>query len=741
MLESTKNEARESGLILLGSYREHPTWQEDAPIVARLAVNTIGKRMTNKVFTFVGNELSPLELFKKLKSDRGLTDADIDRLGITVVAATETKDALGWAEANPLIKIPYFGITGEKLADNRGNQLARYRRTVLNSKGERYTQRAGTGARHYLPLGIDWVNVSRDPSIPLYYTEGEFKSITASKYLGPTIGNAGVTSFRGEQGLAKPLDDFEFRGRVVYIVYDAESSSTSAVPLKSNIVRAQGELAFELKLRGATVHQLLIAKTPHFVEGVKMGVDDYFLTTVDVPHERLVADLLATACDPEIDKELDHMFETYAVFVGTKAHIKNIKDGHVHAPKEFADLIVTNTRRIEGKPVKLATIYREHPDRNTFDEYVFDPSLNSGYLKSHGKFNLWQGFTIQPAQSVDYDTNTQNYLQFQRGVWGERYFDYFLDWASHLLQRPAERTSISPILVSRVKGVGKSLTGDVLRNIIGVQSSFIGSVDGLTEKHTGELEGKLFVQVDEADALFDSKENRLKALDSPEIRIRKMNTDGYTIKNIMRKFYTTNENAAFRIAEDERRYFVCRVDKGHEDGLEDSEWSIFLRTVIGPASMDPVWLADVMWFLMLRDIGHWDPMAPVPKTEAMMDMVEAGESKKNTMANELYAALNTMGVWAVDTSMTAVDKKLWGEIKAMLKDNKGVVATHVYNMNGAKRIHVWMNAASMLKTTTDSVTGVKLVGGQLSGEGCMNLLLKTRAKMEGVMRLVDSSKF
>ena len=272
--------------------------------------------MVNKVYTFVGNEQSPLEIFKKLKADRGLTEADVDRLGITIIGSVDSKAELGWAEPNPLIRIPYFGITGEKLADNRGNQLARYRRTVLNPKGERYTQRAGTGARHYLPLGVDWLNISRDADIPIFYTEGEFKAITSSKYLGPTIGNAGVSSWRGQNGLAEPLQDFEWKGRLVYVVYDAEATSTSGVPLKSNIVKALGELAVELRIRGATVRQLLIAKTPSFVEGTKLGVDDYFLTSDD--KTRLKAELLATACDPVIDEDLARMFDTYAVFVGTK---------------------------------------------------------------------------------------------------------------------------------------------------------------------------------------------------------------------------------------------------------------------------------------------------------------------------------------------------------------------------------------------------------------------------------------
>lgn len=698
--------------------------------------------MTNKVFTFVGNELSPLELFKKLKADRGLSDVDIDRLGITIVASSSTKDELGWAEPNPLFKIPYWGITGEKLADNRGNQLARYRRTVLNAKGERYTQRAGTGSRHYLPLGQDWVNVAKDPDIGVFYTEGEFKAIAACKFLGPCIGNSGVSSWRGPNGLAPPLDEFVWKGRTVTVVYDAEATSTKAVPLKSNIVKALGEFAVELKIRGATVRQLLIAKTPHFVEGEKMGVDDYFLSNVDVSPEQLKADLLATSCEPVVDEDLMRLFEKYAIFIGTKPHIKDIQNGNAYTAKEFELFIEPKTRIVDRKPVKLANIYREHPDRNEFDAYVFDPSQDPGYREDTRVFNTWPGFLIQPERSVNYDTHIGQYLEFQRGVWGDTYVDFFLDWASHLFQRPWELTTISPILVSRVKGVGKSLTFGMLRDLIGSKGSFIGSVDGLTEKHTGELEGKLFVQVDEADALFAGKENRLKALDADEIRIRKMNTDGYTIRNIMRKAYSTNENAAFRISADERRYYVVRVDKTEEDGEEGAAWNTWLRSDIVPMRRNPQALGDLMEFFMARDISSWDPAAPVPRTEAMMDMVDAGESKKSTMANELFNSLSELSVWVTDSAITAVDKKMWGDVRAILKDKGGRSVQHVIKTEGApKSVSVWMTRGHIREIMEDPKRGAKLANGQMTADEARSLLLKTRARMETVMRLVDSSKF
>jgi len=689
------------------------------------------------VYSFVGNEPSPLEQLQKFKSERGLSDEDIDRLGISLITSTQTKDELGWAEPNPLIKIPYWGITGEKLLDNRGYQLCRYRRTVVNAKGERYTQRKGTGARHYLPRGPDWLEISKDVNRELFYTEGEFKSISGCKSLGPTVGVAGVSSWRGPNGLASPLDEFEWRGRTVYVCFDAESSSTASVPLKGTVTKALAELAVELVVRGATVRQLLIARTSFFKEGTKLGLDDYF--QVGGTREAL----LATSCEPSVDEDLARMFRSYAIFVGTKPHVLNIEDGRTYSAKEFELYIETATRLKDGKPVKLANLYREHPDRNVVESYAFDPSSPPGYSADRRSYNTWKGFAIQPHRSKNYDENTELYLRFQQGVWGSDYVRYFLDWASHLFQRPHELTTISPILVSRVKGVGKSLTGGFLRDLIGPKGSFVGSVDGLTEKHTGELEGKLFVQVDEADALFDGKENRLKALDADEIRIRKMNTDGYTVRNIMRKFYTTNENAAFRIASDERRYYVVRVDKLEDDGKEDSDWSKFLRDSIVPMRKSAEALGDIMEMFMSRDISTWDPGAPVPRTEAMLDMVEAGQSKKDTAAEAIYGALNELGtIWITNAAMRALDVKLWGEITAIHKNRGGRVCQHTYkHENKVMNCTVWIPFGVNFGTQPHSGGGVRSVAGQLNTAESQNLLLKTKSIVDPLVQRVLGSKF
>ncbi len=223
-----------------------------------------------------------------------------------------------------------------------------------------------------------------------------------------------------------------------------------------------------------------------------------------------------------------------------------------------------------------------------------------------------------------------------------------------------------------------------------------------------------------------------------------MGTDGYTIRNIMRKFYTTNENAAFRIAADERRYFVVRVAKGADDGYEDSKWSQFLRGEMGPLSDTEEFKSNLMEYFLTRDISKWDPKAPVPRTEAMMDMVEAGMSKKDTAAGAIYESLIDTGkIWITNGSMHSVDVKLWGEVSAIHKDNGGTTAQHIAKVDGkAHSFKVWMPRGMELDKHLNEKNGTWMLrAGQLTGQETTTLLLSTKNLTDPIVQRIVGSKF
>lgn len=118
-------------------------------------------------------------------------------------------------------------------------------------------------------------------------------------------------------------------------------------------------------------------------------------------------------------------------------------------------------------------------------------------------------------------------------------------------------------------------------------------------------------------------------------------------------------------------------------------------------------------------------------------------SKKHVMADQLYASLAEIGVWAVDSTINGVDNKLWGEVKAILRDNGGRVVQHTVRLDsGVKNVSVCMAPGHLLETIDKGDNhGSKLAPNQLSGADIKQMLLKTRKLLDEVRQLVDSSKY
>jgi len=120
----------------------------------------------------------------------------------------------------------------------------------------RYGHPKGMPPELYLvPLVIDWEQVFRDPSIPLYFTEGWLKAIAGVKHLGvPVLAYDGIWSF-GKNGVLLPIyNEIVWRGRTVYLLNDAD------VPKNPESLRAENLHARLLMER--SVERVLIGRYP-----------------------------------------------------------------------------------------------------------------------------------------------------------------------------------------------------------------------------------------------------------------------------------------------------------------------------------------------------------------------------------------------------------------------------------------------------------------------------------------------
>jgi Domain of unknown function (DUF3854) len=362
---------------------------------------------------------------------RGLTQAEVTQLKLTLVDAAQMEGELGF-KVYPRVqadRIPFFDIDGSELLTDNKQHAVRFRRNLPRegSQDRKYLSKKDSGSFAYLPQldSIDWPTIAANPDEPLVITEGEYKAARACKEGITTVGLGGVWNTKGRHGLVTPLHKFAWDGRTVCVVFDADTESTPDKPFKSGVEKALTQFCAMLEARKATVFVLFIAKTKTFKAGAKMGLDDYLNAggTWD--------ELFATRASPQMEPQLAAMFERYAVAKTTKAHVLDLSTGNQYAPSEFTSIVESNKWRKNhdtGKMVRVAQDFLNHPERPEFDRYAFDPNSDGGLDQERRVFNHWPGIPVQPKHDAEHEAT---YVRFMQKMCGQ-HFDYIVNWFAHI---------------------------------------------------------------------------------------------------------------------------------------------------------------------------------------------------------------------------------------------------------------------------------------------------------------------
>jgi hypothetical protein len=191
-------------------------------------------------------------------AESGVTEAELDVLKIEFVTSQDIKARRLPMVAAPGILHHYFLPNHQTNGLRRVRYLKGYEPPDPKHPGKimRYGHPKDVPPELYLsPLAVDWEQVFRDPSAPLYFTEGWLKAIAGIKYLGlPVLAYDGIWSF-GKNGVLLPIyNEIVWRGRTVYLLNDAD------VPKNPISLRAENTHASLLMER--SVERVLVCRYP-----------------------------------------------------------------------------------------------------------------------------------------------------------------------------------------------------------------------------------------------------------------------------------------------------------------------------------------------------------------------------------------------------------------------------------------------------------------------------------------------
>lgn len=128
--------------------------------------------------------------------------------------------------AFPGLLIPMYRVTGEEIGCQWKPSVPQ---EAPGGKKEKYTSQAGVPNRLDVPpLSADLV---RDPSAPLWITEGVKKGDCLSSRQKAVITLTGVFNWRSKLGTLGDWEDIPLRGRTVVVCFDADARDKRSVML------------------------------------------------------------------------------------------------------------------------------------------------------------------------------------------------------------------------------------------------------------------------------------------------------------------------------------------------------------------------------------------------------------------------------------------------------------------------------------------------------------------------------
>ncbi len=559
----------------------------------------------------------PLNLYSSFLNNRRLS---IDEAAQYQILGTEPDG----------VRIVYKDLDDDVLIAVDGKPFERLR--LYQPRGKmKYKQRAGSGTAAYLPQypEIHWPHVALDPSIPIIFTEGEFKALeTCRKWGAPTIGLGGVNSWSPgmkdpKSNLARPLDRFIWVGRKVFICYDYDGSPGGGY--KPKVEAAANALAGVLNGLGAQPCFLYLGKTPLAQENVKLGLDDYIQAGGELDP------LLATEVVHEGDPALTALLTRYAVYHPTQqATIIDLLDGSLQSASSwvFRNEHLNTAVRVDDKVKvrKTTELWRVSDKKIVVRGYCFRPGEPSG-LTEDFHYNIWQGYAREPSGGqAGHGEAVQRWVEFGRGLFEEQW-DWVEKWTAHMFQRPEEKCTITVTVMSPQEGIGKSLYGDFLHEIIGEEHARHIGTNQMFEKHSEWPRGCLLGTIDELQSGYERHEDQLKDLVSASHTwINPKGVREYKVEALFRLYFTTNRSYPFRLSADSRRHFIWKPRKM----AADLEWKAFLKGVVGPLSENPQALGEIHQYLLEVNLEGFNPRGDAPWTEAREEA--AGESLSNREA-------------------------------------------------------------------------------------------------------------
>jgi hypothetical protein len=193
-------------------------------------------------------------------------------------------------------------------------------------------------------------------------------------------------------------------------------------------------------------------------------------------------------------------------------------------------------------------------------------------------------------------------------IFGEN-SNYFYSWLNHIITKPHIKTNHAIVLYSRQHGVGKNSIIELIRVILGDKyCSKFKTIDDLLKQFNSHHANKFFIFGDEIKPRASDLAADLKnAITETQKNVEKKGIDPEVIKDCANYLFTTNDEIAFKIEEDDRRFFCVEIE---ECKLTKNDFEEFRKVLDDKKEMAKMFSFIKNYENPVKIVGERPPMTP-----------------------------------------------------------------------------------------------------------------------------------
>ena len=348
--------------------------------------------------------------------------------------------------------------------------------------------------------------------------------------------------------------------------------------------------------------------------------------------------------DFSIDKHrskwtIDDIQSNY-IFVSSQSNVYSVHDKSILTTTSLEHMHQfvyesPEARQAGDKPKKgmqaLMLSNMSHPGCKVVTSERFDPKTTK-LLTSHKDIqylNSFSGFRLRPHKGNTKLFHKHIDLLCPDSAEAEAFTDYL----AHVIQRPWERPSWSPIHVSVTQGLGRGLLNQLMNEILAGYYASPSPSDMFESQFNGYLKNTLWIGIEETSVRTGkgvaTKLKELITLDKADINIKNRPIlSGYPV--YARLFFMTNELDALPLEDSDRRNWVIGPSEPGYEKRGPKYYKIFAR-----AMKNEEFQAAVMHDLMHRDLKNFDPHDIPFKTQLKDDMQKAARTPVEKALNRI----------------------------------------------------------------------------------------------------------